>query len=210
MTYQRSLNLPRGAEWLVSLFANREDSIAGDLSEEFTQLASQSGRTFAGRWYWRQALKSLPHLFLSAFRKSPWLSTGAVVAGFLLRRLIAHLPGAATFALVDKFGIYEHHFALYKFLASTALDIEHVLTFLLVGCFVALLARGREMPPAIVLSLIFAAMALLASVYFVVKGGDAAYLWRMSWYFGDSLAVILGAAFVRTTRSAGTRLSIES
>lgn len=138
------------------------------------------------------------------------MSIGAIVAGFLFRRLIAHLPGAATFALVDKFGIHDHHFAFYKFLESTALDIEHLLTFLLVGCFVALLARRREMAPSIVLAIIFAAMALLASVLFVIKGGDAAYLWRLSWYFSDSLAVVLGAAFVRTIRSGGTRLTIES
>ena len=206
MTYQRSLNPPRGAEWLIGLFANREDSIPGDLSEEFAQLASQSGGAPARRWYWRQTLKSLPHLFLSAFRTSPWLSTGAVVAGFLLRRLIGRLPGAATFALVEKLGIYEHHFAVYRFLASTALDIEHVLTFLLVGCFVALLARRREMAPAIVLAAIFAAMALVASVSFVIRGGDAAYLWRLSWYFSDSLAVVLGAVLVRMHRSAGTGL----
>src|SRR5215475_15535418 len=104
MKSQSNINSPpRSAEWLVSLFANSEDEILGDLSEEFSLLASQSGNAFARRWYWRQTLKSLPHLVFSAFRESPWLTLAAVAAGFLLRRLVARLPELATFALVDKF-----------------------------------------------------------------------------------------------------------
>jgi len=209
MTSQRSLNPPRGAAWLISLFANREDSIPGDLSEEFAQIGAQSGGAIARRWYWRQTLKSLPHLAFSAFRASPWLSTGAVVAGFLLRRLTSHLPDYATFTLIAKTDIYQHHFALYRFFASTAIDIEHVLIFLLVGCFVALLARRREMAPAIVLAMIFGAMAVVGSVAFVVRGGDVASLWRLSWYFTDSFAVVLGGVLVRSLRPQASGLSLQ-
>jgi hypothetical protein len=191
---------PRGAEWLISLFANTEDAINGDLSEEFSLLASQSGNVFARRWYWRQTLKSLPHLVSSAFRASPWLITAAVALGFLLRRLIGRLPEFATFALVDKFDIYEHHFSVYRFLASTCLDIEHALTFLLVGCVVGLLARRREMAAAIALAMIFGGMAMLGSVSFVIRGGDYTSLLRLSWYFTDALAVVLGGVIVRTAR----------
>jgi hypothetical protein len=193
---------PHAAAWLIRLFADAEEAelILGDLSEEFSRLASESGDALARRWYWRQALKSLPHLVVSAFRMSPWLTTAAVAAGFLLRRQIGPLVEPATFALIDKFGIYQNHFTLYRFLASTALDIEHAISFFFVGCFVALLARKREMAPAVALAIVYAAMALVASVNFVIRGGDYGYLLRLSWYFTDSLAVVLGAALVRTLR----------
>ena len=201
MTSRPNLNSPpRSAEWLVSLFANTEDEILGDLSEEFSLLASQSGNAFARKWYWRQTLKSLPHLVFSVFHESPWLTTVAVAAGFLLRRLVARLPEFATFALVDKFHIFEHHFSVYKFLASTAIDIEHALTFLLVGCVVGLLAKKREMAAAIALAMIFGAMAVLGSVSYVIRGGDYTSLWRLSWYFTDALAVVVGGVIVRTAR----------
>jgi hypothetical protein len=201
MTSQPNPDLPpRSAEWLINLFANAEEEILGDLSEEFLLLASQSGNAFARRWYWRQMLKSLPHLVSSGFRASPWLITAAVAAGFLLRRLVARLPEFATFSLIDRFDIYEHHFSVYRFLASTALDIEHALTFLLVGCVVGLLAKRREMPAAIALATIFGGMAVLGSVSFVIRGGDYTSLWRLSWYFTDALAVVLGGIIVRTAR----------
>lgn len=194
---------PRGAEWLIRLFGNAEevDLLLGDLSEEFTQFASQSGSGFARKWYWRQTMKSLPHLVSSTFRASPWLTTAAMATGFLLRRLVARLPESATFALVDRFDIYSHHWTVYKFLASTALDIEHVLIFLFVGAVVAFIARRREVAPAIALATIYALMAVVGSVSFAIRGGEYASLLRLSWYFSDSLAVILGAVIVRTFRS---------
>ena len=202
---------PRGAAWLISLFADQEetDSILGDLSEESSRLALQSGGAFASRWYWRQTLKSLPHLVFSAFVAAPWLTVLAALAGFLSRRLLARLPGFATFALVDKLGIYPHHFGLYRFLASTALDIEHVLTFLLVGGFVALLARKREMAPAILLALIYAAMALIGSVFGAIRSGDYATLFRLSWYFTDAFSIVFGAILVRALRLPATARPVQ-
>lgn len=202
---------PRGAAWLISLFADQEetDLILGDLSEESFRLAVQSGTASARRWYWRQAVKSVPHLVFASFAAAPWPTVLPALAGFLLRRLVSRLPGYATFALVDKLGIYPHHFGLYRFLASTALDIEHALTFLLVGCFVALLARRREMPPAVLLALIYAAMALVGSVAGAVRSENYASLMRLSWYFTDSLAVILGALMVRTVRPHPTAQPVQ-
>lgn len=193
---------PRGAAWLIGLFADQEEthSILGDLAEESLRLSCQSGAASARRFYWRQALKSVPHLALSAFLAAPWLTVLAALAGFLLRRLVSRLPGYATFALVDRFEIYQNHFGLYRFLASTALDIEHVVTFLLIGGFVALLARKREMPPAILLALVWTAMSIVGSVFGAIQSEDYGTLLRLSWYFTDSLAILLGALVVRTLR----------
>ena len=202
---------PRGAAWLLTLFANAEEaeSIFGDLEEEFSRLGAHSGIDRARRWYWRQTLKSLPHLVFSAFRASPWTAMIAVVAGFLLRRLISRVPGLATFAVIERFAIYEHHFSLYIFLASTALDIEHIFTFLLVGCFVALIARRREMAPATVLAVIFGAMALAGAIVGSIRSSDYGSLWRLQWYFSDSLAVVAGAVVVRMLRSKARNLRVQ-
>jgi len=203
-THPRFVQPPRAAVWLVSLFTldAAAESILGDLLEEFSQLAAKSGLAFARRWYWRQTLKTIAHLVVTAFRTAPWSTTAAVVGGFLLRQLTGRLPEPAIFLLIDRYQIYEHHFEIYKFLASTGIDIGHLIAFLFVGLIVALGAKGREMAATIVLGIIFGAMAVVGSLYMVTTTGDYAYLWRLSWYFSDSFAIVMGAVIVRTYRSS--------
>jgi hypothetical protein len=138
---------------------------------------------------------------------SPWKAVLAVALGFEFRRLIGRLPELATFALIDRFQIYERHFGAYRFLASTGIDIGHLITFVLVGSLVALIARGREMAPAVALGLIYAGMAVVGSVSFVMKSHEFIYLLRLSWYFSDAFAIVLGAMIVRVLRSNPTRLA---
>jgi hypothetical protein len=196
---------PGAAAWVVGLFASGEKGglILGDLSEEYSRLAMERGRAVARRWFWRQALWSRPHLFLSAFREAPWSITSAILAGFFLRRLLARLPGFVTFVLLDRWGIYPHHSALGPFLTSTAIDLEHVLIFVLVGGVVASIARKREIVPAAILGAIYFAMALVGSIWGAIRTEDYALLWRLSWYFTDSLAIVLGAWIVRSRRPGG-------
>ena len=203
MHSRSKLDPPQPGAWILSLFAVGEarDVIAGDLSEEYFQRASQSGFPIARRWYWRQIFKSLPHLVTSAFRGSPWTTAAAIIAGFAFRKLIARLPEAAIFFFIERFQIFQRHFGAYRFLASTGIDIGHLITFLLAGALVAFVARRREVAPAIVLGLIFAGMAVVASVSVVIRFNDYAYLWRLSWYFSDAIAVVVGAVVVRTLRS---------
>ena len=202
---------PQSAAWLLGLFAagDKRDLIIGDLSEEYFQRTSLSGRAPARRWYWRQILKSLPHLVGSAFRTAPWTTVFAVVAGFEFRRLIGPRMEPAIFALIDRWQIYEHHYGTYRFLASTGLDIGHLMTYLLVGALVAFIARRSEMAPAVALGLIYAGMTVVGSVWFVLKSHEFAYLLRLSWYFSDALAVVVGAALVRIFRSNRTRLTVQ-
>lgn len=196
---------PRVAVWLVNLFsqADETESILGDLSEEFSELASQSGPAFAQKWYWRQTLKTLPHLLGSAYRASPWLTIAAVVGGFLLRGLTGHLPEYAIFSLVERYQVYEHHFAVYRFLASTGIDIGQIIMYLLVGCVVALAARRAEMAAAIALAGIHGLMVVVALVV-VARTGNDLFLWRLGWYFADTLAIFIGGAIVRMLRQSAT------
>jgi hypothetical protein len=124
----------------------------------------------------------------------------------LLRGLIGRLPERAIFAVVERYRIYEHHFEIYRFLASTGIDIGQLITFAFVGIVVALLAKEREMAATIALALIFGAMSVFAAVFIVTTTGDYASLWRLSWYFADSFAIVIGGAIVRVRRSAATTL----
>ena len=198
-----SLQPPRLAVWLVNLFTlpDTAEAIMGDLLEEFSQIADQAGVVFARRWYWRQALKTIVHLIYTAYRTAPWWTSAGVVGGFLARRLLSRLVEPAIFLVLDRYQIPEHHFNVYVFLASTGIDIGHLLVFLLVGCIAAIVAKEREMAAATTLSLIFAAMTGAAVVSWVVQG-DYWLLSRLTWNFADLFAILVGGAIIRTQRSA--------
>jgi hypothetical protein len=201
---------PPVAAWLISLFAPSEkaESILGDLLEEFSVLANKSGMPSARKWFWRQTIKTVPRLAGFGFRTAPWMTAAAVVGGFLLRKLVAPLVGSVTFAVLERYQVFfEHHFSAYLFFASTGLDIEHLVTFLLIGFVVAFVAREREMVTTMVLGFIFGAMAVIASVNILIRFGYDASLWRLTWYFSDALAIVFAGAIVRTHRlSAKSRL----
>lgn len=206
MTSQPHFVQPPGlAVWLISLFAvaAEAESILGDLLEEFSVLASKSGMPSARKWYWRQTIKTVPRLAGFGFRTAPWMTAAAVVGGFLLRKLVAPLVGSVTFALLERYQVFfEHRFSAYLFFASTGLDIEHLVTFLLIGFIVAFAAREREMIATTTLALIFTAMAIAASVYIVIRFGYDASLWRLTWSFVDSFVIVVAGAIVRTHRLA--------
>ena len=127
----------------------------------------------------------------------------AVIGGFFLRWLLAGLPERAIFAVLERYQVFDHHFAIYLFFASTGIDIGHIIVFLFVGCAVAMAARKREMAATVMLSLIYLAMALVAASVWVASGHNA-LLWRLTWSFADSFAILIGGAIVRTRRSTAT------
>jgi len=193
---------PRFAVWLLTLFAldDEAESILGDLLEEFSLLASKLGVPFARRWYWRQTLKTVLQLAVLGFRTAPWLTTAAVAAGFFLRKLVAPWVEPPIFAVLEKYHVYEHHFSVYMFFASTGIDIGHFITFLFVGFIVAIVARGREMVATTTLGLIFGAMIVVALPVEVMRFGYAMPLSRVMVYFADSLAIVIAGVIVRRHR----------
>jgi hypothetical protein len=195
---------PRLAVGLLSLFAlpGEAESILGDLLEEFSLLAARSGAPSARRWYWRQTMKTLPQLAGAGLRAAPWLTAAAVVGGFCLRKLVAPLVEPAIFALIERYHVYQHHFGAYRFLTSTGIDLGHIVTFLFIGFVVALVARRNEMVATLALAFIWAAMAVVGSVYAFSRDGDGVLLFRLVWYFTDSLAIVTAGAIVRTQRQA--------
>lgn len=194
---------PRVATWLVVLFTSAEtEPVEGDLLEEFSNLASRSGAAVARRWYWSQALHSIVHLFTSAFRTAPGSTTAAVIAGFLLGRFLFPLPEKAIFAVLERYSVFDSHFDTYVAFATYGVAIAHVMTSMLVGCFVALIAQRKEMIATITLVVLLVGMTIAASLVWVTRG-NAWILWSMlPWNFLDWLATLVGAAIIRSERSA--------
>jgi hypothetical protein len=206
MTSQsQGIQPPRFAVWLLTLFAfdDKAESILGDLLEEFTLLASSSGDPYARRWYWRQTLKTILQLAVLGFRTSPWLTAAAVVGGFFLRGAVSRLVEPTIFAVIEKYQIPEHHFSTYVFLATTGIDLGHLITFLFIGFMVALVAKGREMVATMTLGLVFSAMMVVALPEMVTHWGYGITLSRLMWYFSDSLAIVVAGVIVRTHRLGG-------
>ncbi|HLK32051.1 MAG TPA: permease prefix domain 2-containing transporter [Terriglobales bacterium] len=192
---------PRLARWLVALFnsAGKADSIAGDLQEEFSQLTSSSGLASARSWYWRQAIKTAPHLAAMDFREAPWSTAAAILGGFLLCRFVYWLPNQLLGALTDKYLTYwSTHFKAYMLLATDGMFIAHLLASLLVGSIVAFAAKGREMIATSILGLILVALGLVASIIWLVRTGD---LWMSLLLCADALAMVVGGMLLRMHRA---------
>jgi hypothetical protein len=195
---------PPIAVWLLNLFAldEKSESILGDLLEEFSLIASKLGAASARRWYWRQTMKTVPQLAGIGFRTAPWMTTTAVVGGFLLRKLLGPLVEPPIFAVLERYRVFERHFGTYMFFASTGFDIGHLITFLFIGFVIALVSRQREMVATITLGLIYGAMAVVGFIYVVTTTGHGALLWRLTWIFADTFAIVIAGAVVRTHRLA--------
>jgi hypothetical protein len=52
------------------------------------------------------------------------------------------------------------------------------------------------------LAIIFGAIALAGSIYGATRTGNYMLLWRLTWYFADSFAVVVAGAIVRMHRLA--------
>jgi hypothetical protein len=206
MTSQaRFVQPPRFPTWLVNLFTGpQDDSIVGDLFEEFRNLASGSGVGFARRWYWRQAVKTAASLFAMGWLAAPWSTAAAVLGGFLLAGYVNGLPDKALSVATDRYLMYwSSHFQAYLWLLRGML-IGHIIASLFVGSIVALAAKGREMAATMTLALIFCAMAGIGCLWLAAKTGEIASLSRLLWYLADPLAIVVGGIIVRTRRSPMT------
>ena len=209
MTFESdSLQPPRIAHWLVNLFtpAEEAESILGDLLEEFSHLALNSGVAFARSWYWRQAVRTIAHLAGKGFRAAPWSTAVAVALGFLLLRLGYKWEKQAIDAVLDRYQVYEFHYdALVGYWITRGMLIGRVIVAAMVGGIVAFAAKGREMTATVTIGLIQISMAIMGALMNFSGTGDYGFLWTMPWMFAFATAVIAGGAFVRTRRSASRR-----
>lgn len=191
---------PHIAAWLIRLVAldKEAESILGDLLEEFSLLTSKSGVATARNWYWRQTLKTVPRLIGLAFRSARRTIVVAIVGALALRFLVGRIAGYVTFAVVHRYGVFfEHHFNAYLLF-----NIEHLITFLLIGLIVAFVAREREIVTTATVAVIFAASVVVGSMYGAVRYGIEPAFWRLASYLVDLFVIVIVGAIVRTHRLA--------
>ena len=192
---------PSVAIWLLDQLAPRDEPILGDLLEEFSLRASESGVGVARLWYWRQTLKTAPYLFRLAFRSHPWSTLAAIAGSSLVTRPMARAIQPTIFFWLEKYHVYEHHFGVYMFFASTGMDIAMLSVFSITGLIGALSAKGREMVVTMVLALVHLAMVIVAVVVVLMRHGYDPSFWRIGWYLADTLAIVVPGVIVRRYRS---------
>lgn len=198
---------PRIAGWLLNLFipADDEESILGDMREEFAHFATMSGVAFARRWYWRQSVKTIAHLVNDAFHGSPWSTTAAIVGGLVLLHFVSGLPDKVLSAVTDRYLTYwSNHFKVYMFWATDGMLIAHLILSMFVGCMVAMATKGREMVATMALSLILCGLTGFGLLW-VATHRPVNAAWVL-WSFAGPCAVVLGGAIVRMVRSAAKPL----
>jgi hypothetical protein len=145
---------PRFAVWLVDLFTpdNQMEAIPGDLLEEFLQLALKSGPAFARRWYWRQSLKTIAHLFGEGLRDVRWLLS-VVGAGLLGLYGIGLWNEKVVVAILARYHVYGY-VSPYAFWVFYDIVMGCLVIPMLTGCIAAVAAKRRGMAAAIMLSLL--------------------------------------------------------
>jgi hypothetical protein len=151
------LRSPRMASWLLDLFTPYEEteSIPGDLYEEFCIFAGAHGLKSARHWYWPQTWKSIDHLFVGAFRNSPWSLFAAIITGIFLLRLGVSLPERTEFAILNwGHGYHSHWYGYVARMDNAEILAGQLLVCLVVGFVVGFLAKGRELVAAMALVLI--------------------------------------------------------
>jgi hypothetical protein len=201
---------PRIASWLVDLFTPSEqaESIAGDLLEEFSEVASKSGIASARRWYWRQSVESIAHLIGTGFRVAPWTIAGAVVVGFLLRRFGSGLTEHAIEAYFNWYPIFaHHHWHVYVFCVTHGILIGSLIESMLIGCIVAMAAKGREMVATMTLTVLLAALNGVNLVQLARHWPEVHrfLLPILGFILGDSIMIVAGGGIVRKSRSTAGR-----
>jgi hypothetical protein len=101
--HETRMNPPLLAEAVVAgMVRDRDlqDEIIGDLTEEWTDRATMDGPRIANAWYWRQTLRTTPHLLRLWWRQCRWYALiGAFVAAIAIR-LVVSVVGYAGIGLI--------------------------------------------------------------------------------------------------------------
>lgn len=158
-----TLRPPKGASLLLSLFASETDflQVEGDLSEEFQQLALQSGRSAARQWYWHEAVRNA---FAFVTRRG---SINALVSG-LLSLGIFRLVMPLFFHWLRNQLVSVPRVPGLRILLITLFEIT--LAFLL-GAVMSRMLKGREP----LLRLTFTVSYPVSVVSFIIRSGM--YVW---------------------------------
>ena len=164
------------------------ESVAGDLHEEYARRVGSTGRTCADRWYWSQAIRSIPSLLLYSRSSSSFAAnaaTGAIIVCLLLAMLLCketidgaisavHLDaGRWTFFVADWLDAAFFGAALAAIVRSQGLRLTLIASLVLVAGFAIPIILGVSAPlhPLAWVLLLGAipAMSVGAAAYQVVR-----------------------------------------
>lgn len=184
---------PLAAQALVAAVTPQADyeSVAGDLCEEYNLRANASNRTCADRWYWSQALQSIPSLLsYSRSRNSLAANLGMTAAvGILLvgMLIVNEMIGKAIFA------VYPHTSGL----SAWPFFLAHWSAVALFGTLLAALVRSQ----GVRLTLITSCMLVVAIVIPIALGLSAPLTAR-TWLLllGAVPAMCIGAGALQVAR----------
>jgi hypothetical protein len=207
---------PRAAAWLVNLFTSSDQAqaITGDLLEEFSDIASNTGIAFARRWYWRQSVKTVANLFTSGFRNAPWVIFCAVLAGLLMSWLIPNWISHALLVITRENGAYvQKRIQFMGTWVHTGLLTIGIIEMLLIGCIVALAAKGREIVATMTLFLMQVTVLCIGMAWMIERGTvtiisttpHSSYLFALAislYFFERSFPVVVGGLIVRMYRNS--------
>jgi hypothetical protein len=206
---------PRIAEWLLNLFTPfaQSDAISGDMQEEFSDVVAKSGITAARRRYWRQTVKTIASLFTSGFRAAPWAIASAVVGGLLLAWFIPNWVSRSLLVVTRENGFYiQKRIQFLGLWVQTGLLVIGMIEMLLIGCIVAIAAKGREIVATMTLLLCELAILCAGAAWMIERGtviittttpGSHSLVLLLPIYFLDrSFPVVVGGFIVRIYRNS--------
>jgi hypothetical protein len=146
------------------------ESVDGDLYEEYAQHAKCTGRAFADRWYWSQAIRSLPSL-LSYSRSRRSLGANLTTAAIVAFALVAML-------LLNEV-LYNAIFAVYRTISGIGawpFFLAGWLDAAFFGALIAALVRSQGVRLALIASLV-----LLISIAIPILLGFSSPLTLRTW-----------------------------
>jgi hypothetical protein len=93
---------PLAAETIVAgMIRDRDvqELVLGDFAEEWRDRAEIDGPSDADRWYWRETMRTAPHLVRLWWRESPWHRIATVACIAMVARLVTLILGNAGVVL---------------------------------------------------------------------------------------------------------------
>jgi hypothetical protein len=158
-------------------------------------------------------LKTIANQFTSGFRAAPWTITCAVLGGLLLAWFIPNWSSRALFVITREHGVYVQK--RIQFMGSwvhTGLLIITMFEMLLIGCIVAISAKGREIVATTALLLTEVAFLWVGAVWMIERGTvmiisttPSSYLIILSlplFFLERSFSVVVGGFIVRMYRNS--------
>lgn len=193
---------PRAALRLLNLCAGSAaaDAIVGDLLEEYSAASAALDCAAARAWFWRETLRTIPHLLAAGFRSAPWPTAAALIAAYFLRRMTFQVPERLIVFILDRYRVCDAHFNACMFWLSDGVVMGLVFLCALIGALLAIASKGREMTVAAALAAFQLAWTIAGLALAMALLPRFLPNWTVLHELAFSIAIISGGALVRLCR----------